>query len=103
MLKLIKTIDSGDVFKVKSKISKIHKILIATKLRTIDVGDVQVLEVFGYDQDENVFSTLEGLRFHWKLEQNDNILEFVLTKVFISLFIHLYNDSTGFIDKIKSY
>jgi len=50
-------------------------------LRRIDVGDIQVLEVLGYDPDENVFSTLEGLRFHWKIVQNDNILEFLPTKV----------------------
>lgn len=65
---------------MESKISKIHKIEILTKLRTIDVGDVQVLEVLGYDPEENVFSTLEGLRFNWKIEQSDNILEFVPTK-----------------------
>jgi len=56
------------------------------KLRTIDVEDVQALEVVGSDPDENVFSTLEGHRFHWKIEQNDNILEFVLTKVCIYLY-----------------
>ena len=66
---------------MESKISKIHKIEILTKLRTIDVGDVQVLEVLGYDPEENVFSTLEGLKFNWKIEQNENILEFMPTKV----------------------
>jgi len=73
--------ESGDILKVESKISKIHKIEILTKLRTIDVGDVQVLEVLGYDPEENVFSTLEGLKFNWKIEQNENILEFMPTKV----------------------
>lgn len=74
-------LDSGDMLKVESKISKIQKIEILTKLRTIDVGDIQVLEVLGYDPEGNVFSTLEGVRFNWKIEQNENILEFLTTKV----------------------
>lgn len=69
------------MLKVESKISKIQKIEILTKLRTIDVGDIQVLEVLGYDPEGNVFSTLEGVRFHWKIEQSENILEFLTTKV----------------------
>lgn len=69
------------MLKVESKISKIHKIEILTKMRTIDVGDIQVLEVLGYDPEGNCFSTLEGLHFTWKIEQSENILEFLSTKV----------------------
>lgn len=46
-----------------------------------------MLEVLGYDPEENVFSTLEGLRFHWRIEQSENILEFVPTKVDFIVFI----------------
>ena len=48
-----------------------------------------MLEVVGYDPDANVFYTLEGLRFHWKIVQNDNFLDPVLRKV-IHLFIYSF-------------
>lgn len=41
--------DTGDVIRVESKIAKIRKIEILTKLRTVDVGDLSVLEIIGYD------------------------------------------------------
>jgi len=89
-LKTNKIIDSGDILQAKSKISKIHIIEILKTFSPINVGMVQVLGMLGYDPEGNVFSTLEGLRFHWKIEQNDNILEFVIIKVvhlFLSSFI----------------
>jgi hypothetical protein len=67
---------------VESRIAQVHKIEILTKLRTIDVGDIQVLEVLGYDLEGNVFSSLEGMRFEWNIQQNDQILEFVSIKVY---------------------
>lgn len=32
--------DTGDIMRVESKIAKVNKIEILTKLRTIDVGDL---------------------------------------------------------------
>ena len=53
-----------------------------TKLRTIDVGDVEILEVLGYDKEGNVFSTLEGMRFEWSIQANETSnLELVSLKV----------------------
>lgn len=72
--------ETYDVLKVESRIASIARIEILTKLRTIDVGDIQVLEVLGYDSEGNVFSSLEGMRFEWSIQQNDQILEFVSVK-----------------------
>ena len=72
---------SGDVLKAEARIAKLNQIEILTKVRTIDVGDIQVLEALGFDDQGNSFSTLEGLRFKWELDQSDRILELIQTKV----------------------
>ncbi|KAL4472934.1 hypothetical protein ABPG72_007811 [Tetrahymena utriculariae] len=72
--------DTGDVMRVESKIAKVQKIEILTKLRTIDVGDLSVLEIIGYDKEGNSFSSLEGLRFEWSIQQEENIFEFITFK-----------------------
>lgn len=62
--------------------AKVHRIEIMTKLRTIDVGDVEILEVLGYDKEGNVFSTLEGMRFEWTIQTDQaSNLELVSLKV----------------------
>lgn len=66
--------------RVESKIARVIKIGILTKLRTIDVGDLSVLEIIGYDKEENSFSSLEGLRFEWSIQQDENIFEFITFK-----------------------
>jgi hypothetical protein len=50
-----------------------------TKFRRINVGDLEVLELLGYDEEGNVFSTLEGLRFEWTIGTSN--LEYVPLKV----------------------
>lgn len=72
--------DTGDIMRVESKIAKVQKIEILTKLRTIDVGDLSVLEIIGYDKEGNSFSSLEGLRFEWSIQQDENIFEFITFK-----------------------
>jgi len=63
-------------------VAKVHRIEIMTKLRTIDVGDVEILEVLGYDKEGNVFSTLEGMRFEWTIQADQaSNLELVSLKV----------------------
>ncbi len=67
--------------------AKVHRIEIMTKLRTIDVGDVEILEVLGYDKEGNVFSTLEGMRFEWTIQTDQaSNLELVSLKVIFPLF-----------------
>ena len=40
----------------------------------MNIKEVQRLELFGFDVDENTFTSLEGLRFKWRLEQSSQIL-----------------------------
>jgi len=41
-----------------------------TKDKTILVKDYDILELLGKDREENVFTSLEGLVFEWKILQN---------------------------------
>ena len=80
-------IETGDVLKVEAKIAKIAKIDITTKSRTIDVGEMQTLEMVGYDQDGNMFSTLEGVKFEWTIANNNGVFELVSIKVYKYIYI----------------
>ena len=51
--------------RVEARIARLHRIEIATKLRTIDVGALEELHLRGYDIEGNTFSSLEGMRFEW--------------------------------------
>jgi hypothetical protein len=43
----------------------------------MNIKEIQKLELFAYDADENTFTSLEGLRFKWVLEQTSQIIESV--------------------------
>ena len=75
------------MLKVEAKIAKIAKIDITTKSRTIDVGEMQTLEMVGYDQDGNMFSTLEGVKFEWTIANNNGVFELVSIKVYKYIYI----------------
>ena len=47
--------------KVEAKIAKVKEISIVTRLRSIDVGDNQVITIQGVDEHGNVFTSLEGI------------------------------------------
>jgi len=51
----------------------LNRIQIFTKFKTIEANATEVLELIGYDEQGNAFSTLEGLKFSWKLEPNSSI------------------------------
>lgn len=74
-------LETGDVLKVEAKIAEVAKIDIITKSRIIDVGDMQALEIVGYDKDGNMFSSLEGVKFEWAVSKCDHILDLVSIKV----------------------
>lgn len=83
---MLNVIETNDVLRVESRVAKIHRVEILTKLRTIDVGDVEILEVLGYDQEGNVFSTLEGVRFEWSIAAKEaKNLELISIKVKINV------------------
>ena len=65
----------------ESRVAKIHRVEILTKLRTIDAGDTEIFEVLGYDSEGNAFSTLEGVRFRWSISAGAENLKILSLKV----------------------
>ena len=63
--------------KCEARVAEIKKIEIITKMRTLDVGDYETFELLGYDDKGNAFTTLEGLRFNWWIEQDEKFADFV--------------------------
>ena len=43
----------------------LHHVELLTSTRRVNVGEEEVLQVQGFDSNLNVFSSLEGLPFHW--------------------------------------
>jgi nuclear pore complex protein Nup210 len=54
-------------------LDRIHRVQILTSTRLVNVGDVETLKVQAFDEQGNVFSSLEGLAFDWLLNA-DGIL-----------------------------
>lgn len=44
---------------------QVHRLEILTTTRRISIGDTEVLQLLGFDDKENSFSSLEGLWFQW--------------------------------------
>ena len=53
--------------KIPVRIRKVNKITISSKSRMMNIKEVQRLELIAFDNDGNTFTSLEGLRFKWKL------------------------------------
>jgi hypothetical protein len=68
---------SESVLNIPVRIRKLVKIAIATKSRMMNIREIQKLELFAHDADENTFTSLEGLHFAWRLEQRAQIIESV--------------------------
>jgi len=49
-------------------------------MRSIDVDDINILEVQAFDSEGNVFSTVEGLKFQWRIEENPQSLRIIPIK-----------------------
>lgn len=47
--------------------------MIATKSRMMNLKEIQKIELFAHDSEENTFTSLEGLRFSWRLEKSQII------------------------------
>ena len=59
--------NSGKVLHCEATVRKIHRIEIQSKYRQTYVNNNQHLQVVGYDDVGNVFTTLNGLRFDWTI------------------------------------
>ena len=49
------------------RIRPLSRITIVTKSRMMNIRELQKLEITGYDAEQNTFTSLEGLRFKWRL------------------------------------
>ena len=49
-------------------------------MRSIDVDDINILEVQAFDDEGNVFSTVEGLKFQWRIEDNPQSIRIIPIK-----------------------
>lgn len=68
------------MLKCESRVADINRIEILTKLRVIDVDNYEVFELIAYDKSGNSFTTLEGVRFEWSIEQSSALGSFVSFK-----------------------
>lgn len=57
------------ILNIPVRIRKLSKIMIATKSRMMNLKEIQKIELFAHDSEENTFTSLEGLRFSWRLEK----------------------------------
>lgn len=91
--------NSESLIKIPVRIRKLHKITIASKSRMMNIREIQRLELFAFDSDQNTFTSIEGLRFRWRLEQASQILELVPlshAKLFLPLRTRENIEKSGF-------
>ena len=63
---------TNEYFKCKVGFAEVSKISIEKNFDTINVGDVFELHVLAYDERGNIFSSLEGWKFNWKIINGHN-------------------------------
>ena len=63
---------SNEVFKCKVGFAEVDKISIENNFDSINVGDVFELHVLAHDEKGNIFSSLEGWKFNWKIISGHN-------------------------------
>ena len=71
---------SKEMLSAEARVARIESISIFTLIRTIDVEDIEALYIKGFDVQGNTFSSLEGLRFEWKIENNPATIRFITHK-----------------------
>jgi hypothetical protein len=62
------------------KVSRLAEFRILTNFKAIDVDDVQKLYIQAFDDSNNVISSVEGLRFEWRIETNTHALKVITSK-----------------------
>lgn len=68
---ILKDGDGG--VKCEVYVARIERIVIETTAKSLAVGGVETLTIRAFDNEGNVFTSLEGLRFQWEIE-NPNII-----------------------------
>ena len=60
-------LETEQILKCEAKVKPITRLQILTKFRTLDVGDHEQVELIAFDEENNSFTTLEGLKFEWSV------------------------------------
>ena len=68
---------TNEILNCEARVAPLKKLEIVTKQKSILVGDFETLELMGYDLKGNGFTSLEGLIFNWKIEQQNHLAEFL--------------------------
>ena len=63
---------SNEIFKCKVGFSEVNSISIENNFDYINVGDIFELHVLAHDEKGNIFSSLEGWKFNWKIVSGHN-------------------------------
>ena len=63
---------TNEYFKCKVGFAEVYKISIEKNFDTINVGDVFELHILAHDERGNIFSSLEGWKFNWKILNGHN-------------------------------
>ena len=64
--------NSNEIFKCKVGFAEVNKISIENNFDYINIGDVFELHVLAHDEKGNIFSSLEGWKFNWKIISGHN-------------------------------
>ena len=67
--------DSGTVLKCNTKVGQVDKLDIFTRSKQFSVNSNQQLIVVGYDDDDNIFSSMDGFSFDWTITEGTDIIK----------------------------
>jgi nuclear pore complex protein Nup210 len=67
--------DSGQVLRCQAKVGAVDRLGILTHYRQFSVNENQHLQVAGFDDEDNIFSSLDGLRFDWTVTSGTDVVK----------------------------
>jgi hypothetical protein len=62
---------SNEQFRCKVGFAKITRLQIAKRFEKMNIGDLTDINVNAFDSEGNMFSSLKGYRFHWKISDGN--------------------------------
>lgn len=68
-------INSGTVLKCNTKVGQVDRLDIFTRSKQFSVNSNQQLIVVGYDDDDNIFSSMDGFSFDWTITEGTDIIK----------------------------
>lgn len=72
---IVSVFDGVDRASCEVYLGRLHKIEMLTSARNLYLGEVDTLDIIGFDEEGNSFETLRGLQFDWRTEKITNNLK----------------------------